>query len=224
MSTPTDNSGGAVTAALLQITQHAERFAVLDEREATHYQELAARLTELARLLTETSGRVDDVHATAARQSALLDSLDGLDQQVAALASRLTEISPTHDGEEDQDGKRYRPSPAPPWWKLDGDEQREAIARLRAWVEQVYRPGYGHISNALGPCWEQHPLCLYGLDWLMELWSALYLLPERRVPALASQAEWQPRLLPALAEQMYLETNRCRHAKAEAARDERFRG
>jgi hypothetical protein len=213
VSTPADGPGAAVTAALLQITQHAERLAVLDEREAAHYREIIARLAELDGLLTETSGRVEDVHATADRQAALLDSLGGLDQQVAALASRLTEIPSAGDGGNDQDGKPYRPSPAPPWWKLDDEQQQEAIARLRAWVDQVYRPGYGHLAAALGPCWEQHPLCLYGLDWLMELWSVLHLTSKRSAPALASQAEWQTRLLPALAEQMHIETTRCQHAR-----------
>ena len=93
-------------------------------------------------------------------------------------------------------------------------EREEALGRLRAWVEQIYRPGYGHLAAALGPCWDQHPLCLYGLDWLMELWSVRYLTPERGPSALASQAEWQTRLLPALAEQLYLETTRCQHAQA----------
>jgi hypothetical protein len=45
----------------------------------------------------------------------------------------------------------------------------------------------------------------------MELWSALYLSPERKPPALASQAEWQIRLLPALAEQLHQETTSCEH-------------
>ncbi len=45
----------------------------------------------------------------------------------------------------------------------------------------------------------------------MELWSALYLGPERKPSALASQAEWQTRLLPALAEQLHQETTRCEH-------------
>ena len=51
----------------------------------------------------------------------------------------------------------------------------------------------------------------------MELWSALNLTPERDTPALASQAEWQTRLLPALAEQMHIETTRCQHARAAPA-------
>ena len=105
--------------------------------------------------------------------------------------------------------QRHRPG----WWKLTGDERDRALARLRAWVEQIYRPGFGHLAAALGPCWDQHPLCLYGLDWLMELWSLLYLVPERTAGTVASQAEWQTRLLPALAEQMYLETTRCQHAQ-----------
>ena len=64
----------------------------------------------------------------------------------------------------------------------DGTERDEALSRLRAWVEQIYRPGYGHLAATRGPCWDQHPLCLYRLDWLMELWSALYLTPERDTP------------------------------------------
>ena len=141
----------------------------------------------------------------------MLDTLDGLDQQVGALAARLTAITAAKGN--DTSGEEYQPVPAPRWWKLDGTEREEALGRLRAWVEQIYRPGYGHLAAALGPCWDQHPLCLYGLDWLMELWSVLYLTPERKPSALASQAEWQTRLLPALAEQLYLETTRCQHAQ-----------
>jgi hypothetical protein len=210
MSTPAHDPGDAVTAALLQITQHAERLAVLDQREAAHYQEIAARLTDLASQLTETGDRLDGIHDLATKQAALLDTLNGLDQHVSALATQLSAIPAGRS--RDEDGEPYQPAPAARWWKLDGAERDQALSRLRAWVEQVYRPGYGHLASALGPCWEQHPLCLYGLDWLMELWSALYLPPERRTAALASQAEWQTRLLPALAEQMYLEITRCQHS------------
>jgi hypothetical protein len=211
VSTPAHESGDLITGIMLQITQHAERLAVLDHREAGHFRELRDRLDELARQLAVTGERVDSVCDLAARQAALLETLDGLDQQVAALTGRLAQM--TAAGSRGEDGESYRPVPAPRWWKLDGTERDEALARLRAWVEQVYRPGYGHLSAALGACWDQHPLCLYGLDWLMELWSALYLVAERQTSALASQAEWQTRLLPALAEQLYLETTRCEHGR-----------
>jgi hypothetical protein len=210
MNTPAHDPGDVVTAALLQITHNAERLAVLDQREVAHYQELATRLTGLASQVAETGDRVDGVHDLATRQAALLDTLNGLDQQVSALTARLSGIPAA--GSRDEESEPHQPAAAARWWKLDGTERDQALARLRAWVEQVYRPGYGHLASALGPCWEQHLLCLYGLDWLMELWSALYLPTERRTAVLASQAEWQTRLLPALAEQMYLETTRCQHA------------
>ena len=92
----------------------------------------------------------------------------------------------------------------------------EPITRLHAWVEQVYRPGYGHLAAALGPCWPSHDLCLYGLDILVQLWSALYLQPERTAELLSAQAEYQARLLPALAGQLRAETSRCGHPRTPA--------
>jgi hypothetical protein len=194
---------------MLQITQHTERLALLDQREADHYGELTQRWDDLARQLAEAVNRVDAIKDLATRQTALLETLNGLDQQVAALTTRLTQL--TTATKRDEADETYTVAPTLRWWKLDGPERDEALNRLRAWVEQIYRPGYGRLAAALGPCWDQHPLCLYGLDWLMELWSALYLSTERKLPALASQAEWQTRLLPALAEQLHQETTRCKH-------------
>ena len=54
-------------------------------------------------------------------------------------------------------------------------------------------------------------LCLYTLDWLSELWSVLYLAPQRDGPILAAQAEWHTRLLPAAADQMAHEASSCDH-------------
>lgn len=47
----------------------------------------------------------------------------------------------------------YTPIPAPPWWKLHGTGRDDAIARLRAWTEQIYLPGYGRLAATLAPCW-----------------------------------------------------------------------
>ena len=73
----------------------------------------------------------------------------------------------------------YQPIPAPRWWQLQGRERAEAVARLRAWVDTVFRPGYGHLAEQVGPCWEQHDLCLYQLAWLSEMHTAIFLAPER---------------------------------------------
>lgn len=210
MSTPDSGTGSAITALLLQITEQAERLATLDQREAGHIEHLTRQLGELARSQSETRSQIAAVVTATDRHTAILKALDGLDQHVAALATRVTQIA--RSGIE-TDGDEYQPELAPRWWALDGEERSEALSRLRAWVEQVYRPGYGHLAAALDACWEQHTLCLYGLDWLMELWSALYLSQERQLDTLASQAEWQSRLLPALAAQMHAETSRCGHGQ-----------
>jgi hypothetical protein len=143
-------------------------------------------------------------------QGLILSGLQGLDQQVAQLATRVAETLPGEDG----DASPYRPGPVPRWWKLHGQAREHALDKLRAWVGEVYRPGYGQLAATLGPCWDQHPLCLYGLDILSELWSVLYLQATRSTAVLSAQAEFQARILPALAEQLMIETSRCGHAQA----------
>jgi hypothetical protein len=101
----------------------------------------------------------------------------------------------------------------PRWWKLHSQAREQALGRLAGWVEQVYRPGYGQLAATLGPCWGEHPLCLYALDIACELWSVLYLQASRTPGMLSAQAEYQTRILPALAEQMMIETQRCGHAQ-----------
>ena len=190
-------------AALRQLAEHGERLALLDAREAEHFTAIAERLAELSSLVTGLGSAVRD-------QAAILAALQGLDEQVAVLTSRLAGLLP-----EDGDGETgsYQPSPAPRWWKLRGQAREQALERLTGWVEQVYRPGYGQLAAALGPCWAEHPLCLYALDIAAELWSVLYLQASRTPGVLSAQAEYQTRILPALAGQMMTETHRCGHAQ-----------
>jgi hypothetical protein len=100
--------------------------------------------------------------------------------------------------------------------RLAAADRAEPLAGLRAWVEQVYRPGYGHLAATLGPCWETHDLCLYALDIAASLWSVLYLQPVRSPVLLSAQAEYQARILPALADQLQAEIQRCRHPRGPA--------
>lgn len=111
----------------------------------------------------------------------------------------------------------YEPIPAPRWWLIGGDERAAAIERLAAWVDQVYRPSYGHVARRLPPCWAGHPLCLFVLDWLSELWSVLYLDEKRPPRALAGQAEWTIRQLPAAADLMEAEARGCEHSRLRSA-------
>lgn len=153
--------------------------------------------------------------------TAVLDMLAACREQIASLNHTLQEHAATlaqlTSAEADPDG--YCPGPPPSWWKLAPDGRQEPVTRLRAWVEQVYRPGYGRLAAALGPCWASHDLCLYGLDILSELWSALYLQPDRTPGLLSAQAEYQARILPALASQLQAETTGCGHSRGPAPVD-----
>jgi hypothetical protein len=193
----------AMTAALRQLTETRERLAVLDARETGHFRAIGDKLTELGSVAAKLGGILRD-------QGVILSALQGLDEKVARLAARVAEILPGENG----DASVYRPCPAPRWWKLHGDARERTLDKLRAWVAEVYRPGYGQLAATLGPCWDQHPLCLYGLDLLSELWSLLYLQAQRNPAMLSAQAEFQARILPALAEQLMIETTRCGHAQA----------
>ena len=184
------------TAVLNQLAEHTEQIIRLDTREADHFTVITERLTELTDLITGIGQTLQD-------DTPALTRLEALDRQVTELAAQLTAADPDH----------YHPDLAPTWWKLPADQRQEPVTRLRAWVEQVYQPGYGHLAATLGPCWAAHDLCLYGLDILAELWSVLYLQPHRTPALLTAQAEYQARILPALAGQLRLETSHCGHAR-----------
>ncbi len=204
----TSPDSDAIAAALIQIAAHAERISDLDTREAGHHREIASQLTGLAAQADTASTRIAAITGTLARHAAVVNSLGDLDRQVAALARQLADLTGT--GEE-PDGRGYQPAAARRWWHLTGSDRDAAISLLRAWIDQIYQPGYGHFAAILPPCWEHHPVCLYTLDWLSELWSVLYIQPRRTHGALAAQAEWQTRLLPAAASQMAREASSCQH-------------
>jgi hypothetical protein len=179
-----------ITAIVDQLAAHAEQLTRLDAREAEHHAAASGQLAELTGQAAATARTVGE-HA-------------------AALA-RLT--APSQPG---PDADAYHPEPAPAWWHLAAADRQEPLARLHAWVEQVYRPGYGHLAVALGPCWPAHDLCLYGLDIASELWSVPYLQPRRSAGLLSAQAEYQARILPALADQLRIETSSCGHSRTPA--------
>jgi hypothetical protein len=191
-----------MTAALDQLAAHREHISSLDSREASHFTSLDTQLGQLTGLVTELSRALQT-------DTAALAQLEALHRQVTELAAHL--VSPASN-----DTARYQPAPPPAWWKLAGADRQEPSAQLHGWVEQVYRPGYGHLAAALAPCWDKHDLCLYGLDILSQLWSALYLQPARSTGLLSAQAEYQARILPALVAQLTAETTGCGHGPADS--------
>ena len=115
--------------------------------------------------------------------AAILDQLAAHHEQLTRLSRTLDEHAAALDRAHRHHPRRRRPRRATtPTRRRSGGSSRprrraEPIARLRAWVEQVYRPGYGHLAATLGPCWEAHDLCLYGAGHRGQLWSVLYLQP-----------------------------------------------
>jgi len=156
----------------------------------------------------------DPLPAVLHQLAASREQLASLDTRVAELDQQVDELVRLLTRAADEDDQGYQPRPAPPWWKLGPAERRPPLAELRDWTERVYRPGYGHLAATLAPCWAEHDLCLYALDIASQLWCALYLQPSRSTSLLSAQAEYQVRVLPAIAAQLTAETTGCGHHPA----------
>jgi hypothetical protein len=196
-----------LAAALAELAAFRDHLTALDSRESAHRVELLGQLTQLTDMITT-------INRTLSNDTVAVARVDALDRQVADLIARVP--ADGRDSRKSREG--YLPRPAPAWWKLTGDERRGPLEELGDWVQHVYRPGYGHLAAVLGGCWTEHDLCLYGLDIASQLWCALYLQPERSASLLSAQAEYQGRILPALAAQLAAETTRCRHTPTASRR------
>ena len=150
---------------------------------------LAATLAQLSDLQDQVSVLAAARDRDAARLRAMMASRRRPHARVDVMARKT--IRRQRRGNPAPAG--YQPIPAPRWWRLQGRERAEALARLRAWADTVFRPGYGHLAGQVGPCWEQHDLCLYQLAWLSEMHTAIFLSPGR---VLASEADWHTRFMP----------------------------
>src|ERR1700733_11769860 len=114
MTTPDAMSDG-LAAALIQISAHAERISSLDAREAGHFEQIAARLRDLA----------SEVTTGQSRQDTILARLGDLDAAVAKLATHLADLAAPSENDDDTD--RYQPVPPPRWWRLSGPERETAL-------------------------------------------------------------------------------------------------
>lgn len=179
------NTGSPVEAALVQLANLQEQVAELAEARA---RDAAAR-----RALS-----------TALRRRTKQPGTAGAIKAIRTMRRR----GPKGPAAKPQQGDSYVPHAAPRWWQLTGAERAREITRLRAWVETVFRPGYGHLAVQVGACWEQHDLCLYQLAWLSELHTLILYSPDR---LLASEADWHLRMLRGAVDLMAAETASCDH-------------
>jgi hypothetical protein len=172
---------------------------------------IVVQLAEAAEKLTGLERLVADLGADIRQQAQRTARLHALEEALTTLTVKVAQIMPDEQGA----ARSYAPRAAPRWWNLSGNAREAEIGRLRGFVEQVYRPGYGHLAARLRPCWESHDLCLYCLDIAAELHAVLYLQSRRTVALLQGQAEYATRVLPALADLMSAETRTgCQHHAA----------
>ena len=204
----------SITGAMLQITQHAERLALLDQREATHFRETAERLAEHRPHPGRDERQVGDVHDVAARQSALLDTLDGLDQQVAALATRLTAID-RQPGRRGRCGDELPAGPCAPLVEARRTRPRGSpgpAARLgRADLPPRLRPPRRRPRPLLGPA------PTLPLRTRLAHGTVVRPLPHPRAQPLQpspAKPNGKPVSCPPSPSSCYLETTRCQHAPA----------
>lgn len=162
----------------------------------------------MAAILAEHADRLD---AITQQMEAMALPRQGEQQAVADLRQLVQSLL-----EQEEERRGYVPVPAPHWWDLEGTEREDAIAHLREWVDKVFRPGYEQVADDLGPCWAQHPICLYLLDFLSEWHRYLYLAPKRPAGHLGAMAEWHTRFLPVAIEVMRDTTKACQHRTDEA--------
>jgi hypothetical protein len=194
-----------MTAVLLTMQENARALGQLDTREAGHWSQAAERLKAISEHLTGIDGTLADV-------GAVLGTVAEVERDLADLR-QMIEGRP-----EDSEGPEYVPSPAPLLHEMTDEDLSRLVRRLNGWVSTVYIPGYGHLAAQLAPCWPSHALCIHGLDWLSELWSVLYMQPDRSAGVLSAMAEFQTRILPAIASQMATEQKECAHSGKHVSR------
>lgn len=204
---PGGQAPDALMAAMLKLTDLAAQVERVEQTARQRSEELAAACAQAL------------AQAAAVRQEAgtLGGRTDGIERKLAELGALLSRMSSRTAqangarrggaaGEEEEEP--YTVNQAPPWWEPGHDRTAGTTARLRDWVEEIYRPGFGYLAAMLGECWDRHPLCVAYLDTLHEAWCLLYIAP-RDPKMVFAQLDWLTRPLPQAAEIMAAETRPC---------------
>lgn len=198
---------------LLLVAEQAEKIARLEARLDHNETDFGQRLSNAFKIIQGQRSAIQALDGTN-------EHFDDLERKIAELAAR-----PAPDAEEDTG--EYEPQPTARWWDPEfsrrgitdtgeetPSEADERIEEIQDWLDKVFRPGYqqfSHIENTIPPCWPQHPLMLYLLDMIMEIWKALYLTQSRDTRLLASQAQFQSKILPDLRLQFAEAKSACTH-------------
>src|SRR5579863_7122202 len=146
---------------------------------------LAAQLDELRGQLARYTGETGHLRARLEADSGAVLMLR---LEIKRLSEKIEAAIARRDADEPQ---------APYWLGLAREERESALARLRAWVEQVGRVQYRDYFAKLPPCWPSHPAAVIELSTVMAEWLRIYGDSENRPlqDALVFNDKWLPGVL-----------------------------
>ena len=185
-----------ITAALQELAAQHERITQLDTREAGDFSALSERLAELADLITGIGHTLEDDAATLARFEALDRQVAEMAAQFALPTSAATILTRPRLGGSSPPPNAKSPSPA----CTPGSSRSTALATA-TWLPPSAPAG--PPTTCACTAWTSCPPC----------GRSLYLQPSRNARLLSAQAEYQARILPALAAQLMTETSTCGHPR-----------
>jgi hypothetical protein len=151
---------------------------------ATDRQEEIARLErQLADLAAEVRGWTADLRGVPAAV-VLAHKLDAEMSDARARIERLEGDGAAAEARE----PRPKFAPQVRWHELDEAARAEVVARVREWMETIYRQQFPRAAD-IAPCWEHHPVCVVLLDVLSQMHGALYHGTKRSWAIVHNQAE-----------------------------------
>jgi hypothetical protein len=150
-----------------------------------HEQDALAGLErQLADLAGEVRGWTADLKGVPAAV-VLAHKLSG---EMSEVLARLSLLEDGATAEPQTREPRFTFAPQLRWHELDQAARDQAVARIRAWVDTVYRHQFPRAGD-IAPCWQDHPVCVVLLDVLSQMHAALYHGTNRSWGVVHNQAE-----------------------------------
>jgi hypothetical protein len=196
---------GGLMAVVLRLTELASQVERVEQSTDRRLAELAE---SCAKARTEVTTAHEEAGSLGDRAGRIEQSIAEIGTLLAQMSTRIEELARDSESVKGKARAPYQVNPVPPWWQPDHEQCGETVARLRDWVEEVFRPGFGHVGAKLAGCWEQHPVCVAYLDTLHEAWCLLY-IPPRDARTVFAQLDWLTRSLLQAAEVLAKETRHC---------------
>jgi hypothetical protein len=145
-------------------------------------------LAGLERQLQDLAGEVRGWTADLKGVPAAVVLAHKLSGEMSEVLARLSLLEDGAGAEPQTRQPRLEFAPQMRWHELDEAGRAAAVARIRDWVDTVYRQQFPRAGD-IAPCWADHPVCVVLLDVLSQLHRALYHGTRRSWGLVHNQAE-----------------------------------